>query len=197
MRQLARDVTANLRAKGFPLSHSVYGPGRFPEVQTYGGSTGLALVFSRDRDGGDVVRDARGSQRNPRKLFTFGLGGVAHVFAKSPLDGARPEEHEDLCDQCVAQLLVELSKWCTAARAGVLVVSESRYLRPEETSGAEIENGVWYVLRFQIDRGVFDQNFDGTALTQSGFARVERANIGGRITIDGTNYEEIPDADSP
>lgn len=200
LRQLASDVAANLRAKAFPLSHVEYAPLRFENAAANfltSGLSGLALVFNRDKAAGDQISDARGVERNPRKRATMAVGCEAHVIARSPLDGARVEEHEDLCDQCVVQLVVELSKWCTAACAGTLRISEARYLTSSEVDGSEQLSGVIYRVRFTFERSISDQNFDGSALAVATFDTVARANIGGRISLDGENFEDIPNADTP
>jgi hypothetical protein len=181
--QLARDVAANLRARKFPVQ-VFYGPERV----TREGLPSHVLVFARDTERDESFTTPRGTQRNPRRYRTRTLYGVVDVFAKATVKGARTAEHERLCDQLVdglATALVELS--ASGQRPPVEIVG-GRLLTAAELRDADIPAGAAYRMRFTWERGVELRDYDGSADDTATLAAVDTAS---RVTLDGTNYEDI------
>lgn len=180
---LARDLAVRLKARGFPVDVRV---GRdYPGRGAYASNV---IMLDRDRVKGDAVLPVKGSDRNPRRGLTRALGVVADFYVQSTLPGARLHEHEHLCDDIVDGFLSELAAWVTEACAGDLLVAESRYLAPEEVTGAEVGAGVVYRLGFALQRGVTRVTFAGEGQPTAAPSRVGTST---RVSADGTNYEDI------
>lgn len=182
--RMSRDLEANLRARKYPV-RVVYGPERFLGTRR----EPFGIRIERDRTSSEPVDTAHGFQRNPRKVMTRTMGVTAKLSATSPVPNARINEHEALCDQLVDAFLVSLVEWSTAAKAGDISVVEDRYLSDEEIDKSEHANGVVYLVRFTIQRGVVRRDFDGSALPE--FAISESINTAVRVSFDGQNYEDV------
>lgn len=183
---MAQDVAATLAARGFPLSVH-YGPERVTpsNIASHSGR----VVIARDRTRGDDVRatiGARGSE--PRGPRVRALGCEATVYGRSPLAGARVNEHEAVCDQTVDALIVALCDWATAARAFV-EFGAGRFLRDDEVNGAERNAGAVYRLEFSIGRGVTARAYDG-ALRST--ATLDGVTTAARAKVQGATYEDVP-----
>jgi hypothetical protein len=155
--QLARGVAELLTAQRFPVRVH-YGPEQFER-----GAYDDAIVIERDREGGDAVDPVRGAHSNPRAHGTRQIGMIAHVYARSSLEGARALEHEWLCDQYVDALIVAIRKWSVATRSGV-AWGAGGFVDAAERGDVETWPGVVYRLRFRIARGVADRTFEGDAI---------------------------------
>lgn len=182
--RMSRDLESNLRARKYPV-RVVYGPERFLGTRR----DPFGIRIERDRTASEPVSTAHGFQRNPRKAMMRTLAVVAKLSATSPIPNARINEHEALCDQLVDAFLVSLQEWATAAKAGDVVVTEDRYLSDEEIDKSEHANGVVYLIRFTIQRGVVRRDFDGAALTE--FAISESTDTAVRVSFDGQHYEDV------
>lgn len=154
---LARDIESALRGRLWPV-RVFYGPER-PKRAGFD----HAIVFERDRERSDAIEPSMGVQRNARRVRMRSVAMKATIYACSNLAGARPHEHEDVCDRLVDALIFALVEWCTSARGGELPISEARYLRPEEMGGGERWPGVAYMLRFSVARSVEGVNYKGEA----------------------------------
>lgn len=154
--ELARDVGLSLEARKFPV-RVVYGPER-----TAREGYDPVIVIERDRAGSDSLEPAHGFQRNPRKVMTRMRAVRATIYAASPLPGAMIQDHERECEKLVDALLVAIHEWQTAERAGVLAVTEARYMSASERNDVETWPGVVYVLRFRVPFAVQKLTYLGT-----------------------------------
>lgn len=155
--EMSRDIGARLEAAKFPV-RVVYGP-----EQTAREIYDPVIVIERDRGGSDRITPPQGQQSNPRKYMTRWLAARATIYAKSSLDGATVWDHERECEKLVDGLLVALTEWQTAERAGAINVAEARYLAASERNDVETWAGVVYVLRFSVPRAVFKLTYLGEA----------------------------------
>ncbi len=179
MYRFSKDVETLLHAKRFPLKVH-YGPERMHRE----GYPENVIVVERDREASDTLGPPRGQQRNPRKLRSRGLQGVAHVYARNSKAGARIGEHEDLCEKFNDALFAAFVKWATSERAEGFTINEHRYLSAAErlalakehapgTEATKIEQwpGVVYRVKFTLPRALFDLDYSGEGL--------EEADLGG------------------
>lgn len=177
---MALDLEERLQARKFPVSFS-YGPDRVKVT-----NASYEVNIRRDDEAGDNVTPAKGQLSNPRRFAIRHCGVVASVRVTSPMSGAMLEEHEADCDLLVDALLTELFKWFTEAKAGELVIGESRYLTREERDNDA--SGVEYVLRFELPRAVLERDYAGAARPT---ARVSKVSTTSFVRLEGTEREEI------
>jgi hypothetical protein len=169
---MSKDLQVLLHDKKFPL-RVYYGPERTHRE----GYPDNVIVIERDREANDTIGPARGSQRNPRKLRSRGLQGVATVYARNSKAGAHTGDHETLCEKFVDALLAAMIKWATATAAIEFAISESRYLSSDDRLGAAEEHwpgveaekieqwpGVAYRIKFTVPRALLDLDYAGEGL---------------------------------
>jgi len=193
--QLAQDVTAGLVERGFPVD------AHYGTQVLKSGAMGLRVAFGRDTRGGDLVEAVIGAQRNPKGIWSRQLGVIVVLHVASGLASAMLPEHEHECDDLVDGLLTELFTWCSTGKALVPVIVESAYVAPDEVPliaevygmpahPAPVE-GVAYVLRFRISRGVTRRDYDGSAATEVAAGDYSVSTDTERVAIPGGDWETI------
>jgi hypothetical protein len=180
--ELSRDLQDMLRARKYPVTVE-YGPERtlrdgYPEN---------VILIERDRESGDSVETAHGSQRNPRKMRTRKLGAIATIWARSNLPGARIGDHERACEGLVDALIISLEEWGTEARAGDIPITSARYATAADHNDVETWPGVVYLLRFQVPRGMLRRDYTGEARPESPFTGVSNQT---RARLTGAEDED-------
>jgi hypothetical protein len=153
IRGFARDIETALRAQSYPV-RVVYGPERLSRGPQAGQ---MLVVFERDRESGDGVQPAKGSNNNPRAMRVRDIGVVATVYASSSAPGAKVHEHEHVCDQLVDALVVAIDNWFVEGKTGQLAeYSATRMLDAAEFEADEMRAwpGCVYRLAFKLPRGV-------------------------------------------
>jgi hypothetical protein len=184
----SRDIATDLQSKLWPVS--VYFEG---ERVTSHGPANMRVEFERDRKASDQVSYVRGSERAPRKVATRFLAVRAYVYVVAPCDGARMIEHHHMCDDLVDALVCSITDWGTATKAGEIAFGESRYLTREELETltcAEHPAGVVYTFSFLVPRGVRSTDYKGNGPPTAVLTHTTTAV---RATIDGVNFESLPD----
>lgn len=197
--QMARDVTAGLVSRGFPVDVRYY------DTEIQAGALGLRITFGRDARGGDPVGALVGAPRNPKGAWSRKLGVVVVLHVASGLSGAMRAEHEHECDDLVDGLLTELAAWCSDGQAMVPEIIEAGYVPQDEVAlanevfgmpahPAPVE-GVTYVLRFRISRGVTRRTYAGSALTvvDAGDYTIDTPNE--RVALPGGEWEIVEEAE--
>lgn len=140
---LADAVRANLRTRKYPQP-VLYGPEPFERT-----SFDPAIIFSRDRERGDVIGPPVGTKVNPESPYTRVVAGQVVVFAQSSAPGARVQDHEDECDRVCDAVLTAMYEACKA-RSLPLAITESRLLRASEFSNATTWPGCVAQIRFSV-----------------------------------------------
>jgi hypothetical protein len=156
---MAQDLASNLQTRKYPVA-VYYGPERV----SYVGADDLRITLSRA--GGDVIAPPKGEQANGRKRYTRHLGVLARIQARSPVAGARVNEHEHECDALVDALITALYEWASAWQS-IVVIGNGAYVLPEEFNGAEIGSSVVYDLPFHVARGVITKDYEGAVRPMS------------------------------
>lgn len=151
------DVTDMIRARGFTVP-IVYGPERFGRISRHQS----VIVFERDRDKGDGFGAPTGSKRNPEYFGVRTIGCLVTIIARSPLDGARLADHEELADKWIDAVQCALYRWQSEARSPISF-DAGRFLRRDELEGGPLESfdGAVYEMTFAVARGVYDRDWDG------------------------------------
>lgn len=183
--QMSRDLEANLRERLFPVEVMYTArrdPGRVPCSYT--------IVVERDTQQGDSVEPPRGATADPRQVRTRRLGVIATFYVSSPLDGARRQEHERVCDQLVDAWIVSLLEWVAQSRGlrDMVSFTEARYLADDEIDGAEVSASVVYRMRFTVPRAVAKKTYEGEGRPTTELLGVTSST---RVSLDGVNYEEV------
>jgi hypothetical protein len=128
------------------------------------------ILMSRDTDTSEKVGTAQGTQKNGRKMRTRRLPVKLKIYAKSSLEGARIEDHEELADYLVDAVVTALEIWSTSERGGGIEYGEMSFMTPDEllasgdltmSAGGKPEGwpGVVYLMRFTIGRGVIERDY--------------------------------------
>ena len=157
--ELGKWLDAHLCSRKFPFRVK-YAPERTDRAKY-----DPVILIMRDTETSEKVETAHGVQKNGRKSRTRRVPVKLKIYAKSSLDGARLEEHEELADYLVDALVTGLVIWSTEERGGALEFGEMAFMTPDEvvTSEGKPEGwpGVVYLMRFTIGRGVVERDYLG------------------------------------
>src|SRR5690349_20527064 len=155
--ELARWLDENLRSRKFPFRVR-YAPERTDRTQHH-----PVILLMRDTMTSEKVGEAKGTQKNGRKMRTRRIPVVIKIYAKSSLDGATLENHEELADYLVDGIVTALEIWSTSERGGGIEYGEMAFMTPDElvTADGKPEGwpGVVYIMRFTIGRGVIERDY--------------------------------------
>lgn len=195
--QMARDMTAGLVARSYPVDVHYY------DMPLQAGAAGLRVTFGRDTRGGDRVGPVVGALRNPKGVWNRQLGVTIVLHVASGLPGAMRAEHEHLCDDLVDAVLTQLFAWCSESKASVPEILETSYVAPDEVEHVPVIfgmpahptpiEGVVYVIRVSISRGVTRRDYDGSALTEVGAGEYGVSDEGTvRVKVPGDDWEIVP-----
>ena len=178
------DVFQAMQSRGYPVRFE-YGPTRAEATGVFDG----LIIVERDHEQTDAIRPAQGSAQNPHKRLIRELACKARIYARSPLSGARVNEHEADCERYVDGFTVALEEWGAASRAGYVPITEARYLRGAEREDPEVWPGLVYLLRFRISRGVSAVDYAGAARPVAAPTAVANRT---RVDLDGGDFENVP-----
>jgi hypothetical protein len=155
--ELGKWLDTHLRGRKYPFRV------RYAPERTERTKHDPVILIMRDTDTSEKIETAHGTQKNGRKYRTRRIPVKIKVYAKSSLDGARLEEHEELADYLVDALVTALEIWSTAERGGGIEFGEMAFLTPAEVVTAdgapEGWPGVVYLMRFTIGRGVVERDY--------------------------------------
>lgn len=156
---LAREVGAELKAKGYPF-HVLYGPELYKPTSI----TNTRIVIERDRRAGDAFLPTRSQHLNPRQVGTTSVGAVLRIYANATVSGAALHDHETLADHLRRAVRVAIDD-CVKKRQTLWRISSGKFLSKEELElgGLEQWPGAVYELRFSVDDGDADVNYAGEA----------------------------------
>ncbi len=158
---LAQGVAELLALQRYPAVVT-YGPDVTPQPSFY--PTGL-IQIERDSDASDALEAPQGSRQLPQYKALRLVAARATLYIQETLEGARREDHEDLCEAYVDALLVAISDWCSKNERGsnAFRLGTMRYLKAEEQNNEQVWPGVAYRIQFTINRPVMKVSFDGLA----------------------------------
>jgi len=165
-----------------------------PERATQSSSVRPHVTIERDRQQGDTIGPPPTNRRNPRLLYKRGIGGICRVFAHSTVAGAQVEDHERDADKVINQVIIALRD-IIVARKSAMRIRSSRFLTASELAEAGLTYpGVVYELRFEVDMGVADTNYQAEAADESTFGGEHGTSVG--TTLDLTDGPD-PTTDLP
>lgn len=180
---MVQDLWGLLRDRGYPVSVQ-YGPDR---VSTEGYHFS-SIIFELDRNAGDQIDPPAGSATNPRYRWIRKVGVVATIRTAVAIDGAMCHDHEDENQKLVDALVCAIGYWCSANKSRAPEFYEARPMFAEEIGVEGDSNGAGYVLKFRVARGIYERDYDGSALPTGSPTKASNTS---RVTADGTNYEEV------
>lgn len=157
--EVAREVQAGLQARGVPL-RVVFGPERAPAPPT---DERIVIQY----EGNDTIQPFNRPKSNTGKPtpdvgFVRWQACVARVYARSPAPGANYYDHTRRANEVVDRLLFALRD-VVSGRHNRMRLDGGQYIVPVDANGSEVFSGAVYELRFAVDRGIPDRNWDGTA----------------------------------
>lgn len=151
------ELQANLKAHLCPFE-VIDGPERRPTT------TGARerIVVEYDPSGGDRF----GASLNqgpgpPRGLLTRTVAYKLTIYAKSPSPGASAWEHRQRAERVLDLVLVGLYQ-VAKVRKNVVQWQSGKFVDPPNLKASETPGYATYELFFTFDRGVTDQNWDGS-----------------------------------
>lgn len=184
--ELQKELAAELEARGVPYP-VLYGP---ESAQTTTPAVRSRIVLERDRKQGDRFDGPRSVHVNHQLSAVRAIGCVLRIYAASTAAGARVQDHERLADALLDRVTVALRK-CVNVRKTLHRITAAKLLDGDELElrGLATWPGVVYELRFEIDRGVFDRDWDGSAAPE--------AAIGGQdgVVITSSTKVRLPGQD--
>ncbi len=187
--EICKWLGAHLRSRKCPFKV------RYAPERTDRGNYDPAILVMRDRETSEKIETAHGTQKNGRKMRTRRIPVKIKVFAKSSLDGARLEEHEELADYLVDMLVTALETWSTSERGGGIEYGEMAFMTADEVADetrsedkAEGWPGVVFVMRFTIGRGVVERDYLKQVRPTAALT-----GIGTSVEVRQTNEDGEPD----
>lgn len=155
----AQGIAEALAAQKYPAQIE-YGPGVTPQPENY--PHGLIRI-ERDPTASDGLTAPQGSRQVPQYKAMRLVAARATLYIQETLDGARLEDHEDLCEAYVDAFIVAAGEWCSAAERGSnpFRVGGMSYLTAEERNREQVWPGVAYRIQFTVNRAVMKVAFDG------------------------------------
>jgi len=161
--RVSKIIATEVADRGCPLP-VVYGPERLQSV-AYADSR---IVIERPRSAtADTVFATRTTKHNPRRRAERSIAAVARVVARSTVDGARVQDHEELADNTADAIIVALQR--AAAQLDTTIrIEESGLLSEDDldATGLEAWSGVVYEIQFTVQRGVYDRTWVGADHTE-------------------------------
>lgn len=187
--EIAKELHVELRAKKVPF-RVVYGPERKDDV----GLTDTRIVLERDRQTGDQPGPPRSQHKNPSLAGVRGVGVVLRIFARANVSGANVWDHERLADAIVDKAWVALRKIATRRRT-IWNITSAKLLSREELEQRSLEQwpGAVYEMRFTVDRGVLDTDWQGEAAPEKALGpHPDGIEIAGstKVTVNGSGSPE-------
>jgi hypothetical protein len=158
---MCRDLAEILRSRKWPVAVN-FGP-EFRQQEDFS----ERILISRD-SGGDAILPARGNQKNPRVTGGRGLTCKVEIWAQSNAEGACLEDHADRLEDLVDAFLTALQEWCKTTGASADIFGQISSARPvafADLGDLSQASGAKYEIMFQLPRGVFRKNGDGTSAT--------------------------------
>lgn len=162
LREVGVALQKRLEGRGCPI-RVVDGLDEQPVAATYARER---IVLERD-PAGDGYKAPRGtSSLSRRRGPTFRLIGCrAVIYVREPRVGAMPFEHMQRAEKVIDHLLIALDETLRAdAKCRCVIVGGSFEAEPD-LGASEKASGARYVLRFQIERGLVVQKWNGTGPT--------------------------------
>jgi hypothetical protein len=158
---LRADLQDELRSRGVPVvvEYGPVAPGRVAELRD---------VVSVEHDpAGDTLGGAAALGGNPPRRFTRTVGALVRIHSKASVNGARRQDHEDRAHRLVDQVLVSLDNVLRGGRGTPLRRHTWRMtggaFESLSAEAGQVPTGATYVMRIEIDRGVFDAPWSGDA----------------------------------
>jgi hypothetical protein len=154
------DLKANLAAHLCPFD-VVDGPERRP---TTTGSR-ERVVIEHDPSGGDSFKASHlQGPGPPRTVLVRDIAYKVTIYAKSPHPGAAVWEHRQRAERVLDLVVVGLYQ-VAKVRKNLVTLKSGKFVDPPDIKDSETPGYATYELLLNFDRGVTDQNWDGSEST--------------------------------
>jgi hypothetical protein len=175
---IGKQLQAQLRLVGCPLP-VIDGP-EGTETTTFSRER---IVIQYAEQGDSFERAPRGtSPRNPHHRWVRWIGFELRIFVQSPHAGAQEFEHRRRADHAL-DLVVNAIDKVIEKRLNRWRIQSGSYAQPIDLEKSEKIGGTIYVLRFDVDRAMQDQQWNGdSAVTLGSIASAAHSGV---ISIDG------------
>lgn len=117
------------------------------------------IVIEHDELGGDSITPAR-PQKNPKIRMIRNIGSKITIYAQAVNAGATDWEHRRRAEHVVDLVLVALDNVLTTRKNGYRI-TKSRFVQPKDLATSEIIAGAKYEILLSIERGIFEQMWNG------------------------------------
>lgn len=143
-------------------------------------------TFARERivlehDDGDSFGPTRSQHRNPKFRMVRSVAAKITIHAQSAADGATAWEHRRRAEHVLDLVLVALEKVVVARKNG-WTPKGGGFVRADDLQKSEVAGGAVYELTFTVERGVYEQKWNGdvrpqvSGVTITGTDRITLAN---------------------
>jgi len=127
-------------------------------------------TYARERiviehDDGDGFGPVRSQHRNPKLRMVRTVAAKVTIFAQSPAPGAQEWEHIRRAEHILDLVLVALEK-VVVARKNAWSVKGGKFVLPDDLKASDTIGGAVYELTFTVERGVYEQKWNGTIREQ-------------------------------
>lgn len=148
--KVVRDLATAMKAKGCPHP-VVLGPER-SKAAGYGTTR---VVLERPKgDASDSSGPARSTHGNPKLLGIRDVGVKLTVYARSPVTGARGQDHQDLAERLADLVIGELDTVVRNIPSLPMTLGASGFVVPEDLEGSEVDGGAAYQQMLTIPHGI-------------------------------------------
>lgn len=143
-------------------------------------------TYARERiviehDDGDSFGPVRSQRPNPKHRMNRNVAAKVTIYAQSAAPGALDWEHRRRAEHALDLVLVALEKVIVARKNG-WTLKGGGFVQPEDLQKSECAGGVAYELKFTVERGVYEQKWNGdirpqvTGVTITGTDRITTKN---------------------
>ena len=150
IREIAREVTAHLRARGVPLEVVV---DESSNVGTNTFARERAVLAYAEGPASDRFGEVRSQRSRDQQYFTAQNGYVLTIYAKSPVSGALPFEHQRRARKFLTQLLIAFTD-VAVIRRNSWSPTAGGFVPTVDLEASEKPGGARYVLSFTFDQGI-------------------------------------------
>lgn len=120
------------------------------------------IVIEHDPNGGDAFGAShKQGPGPPRTVWVRTVAYKVTIYAKETHPGAAYWEHKQRADRVLDLVLVGLYQ-VAKVRANIFQVKSGKFVLPVDLKASETPGFAVYELLFTFDRGVTDQNWDGS-----------------------------------
>ncbi len=155
---ISKELDAALKAQGVPF-RVVFGPESTQSVDAARERIVLEQPHDEKRDS---VVPPIALHRNPMMPLVRNQAARIRIFARSPIAGAKWNDHAERAEQVLDHVLAELDA-IVRGRKNALAIGGGGFVSLVDEKGSSVWGGAVYEFDFVVDRGVFRTNWKGEA----------------------------------